>query len=105
MNKRLEMLEKLTSSGKADAFAWYGLAMEYRKLGRLEDALDAFETLRKSHSDYLPMYLMAGQLLLENQRPSEARSWLEQGITLARQRGDAKALAELEDALAQASDT
>jgi tetratricopeptide (TPR) repeat protein len=101
MNKRLEMLQKLTSSEQADAFAWYGLAMEYRKLGRLQDALRAFETLREKHSDYLPMYLMAAQLLLEDQRPEEARPWLEQGITLARQRGDAKALSELEDALGQ----
>ena len=30
MNKRLEMLEKMTNSGQADSFAWYGLAMEYR---------------------------------------------------------------------------
>lgn len=104
MNKRLEMLEKLTSSGQADAFARYGLAMEYRKLGRFHDALRAFETLREKHSDYLPMYLMAGQLLLENQRPDEARPWLDQGIALARQRGDAKALAELEEALEQAAD-
>ncbi len=102
MNKRLELLEKLTSSGQADAFAWYGLAMEYRKLGRVQDALETFETLREKHADYLPMYLMAGQLLLDDDRPGDARPWLEQGIALARQRGDAKALSELEEALGRA---
>lgn len=101
MNKRLEMLEKLTNSGTADSFAWYGLAMEYRKLGRSEDALRAFETLRQKDPDYLAMYLMAGQLLAEAGRSEEARPWLEAGQELARKQGDAKALGELGDALSQ----
>ena len=100
MNKRLELLEKMTSSGQADAFAWYGLAMEYRKLGRIDKALATFETLRDREPDYQAMYLMAGQMLIENKRGEDARTWLEQGIELARKRGDHKALGELEDALA-----
>src|ERR1700678_394936 len=31
-SKRLEFLLKITAAGKADPFAWYGLAMEYRSL-------------------------------------------------------------------------
>jgi len=99
MNKRLEMLEKMTGSGQAEAFAWYGLAMEYRKLGRVADALTAFQALRTQDSEYQAMYLMAGQMLIESQRAADAREWLEQGIALARKRGDFKALGELEDAL------
>jgi predicted Zn-dependent protease len=99
MNKRLEMLEKLTSSGQAEAFAWYGLAMEYRKLGRFDEALRTFEALRAKDPEYLAMYLMAGQLLLEQSRTSDAREWLEQGIAIAQKRGDFKAVGELEDAL------
>ena len=100
MNKRLEMLEKLTSAGQADAFAWYGLAMEYRKLGRFDEALATFQTLRSHHPEYVAMYLMAGQLLLEKNRAPDAREWLEQGVVIAQQRGDHKALGELHDALA-----
>lgn len=100
MNKRLEMLEKLTSSGQADAFAWYGLAMEYRKLGRVEEALATFLTLRHKDPEYVAMYLMAGQLLLEHKRTQDAREWLEQGIAIAQKRGDFKTVGELEDALA-----
>ncbi|HEY6726892.1 MAG TPA: tetratricopeptide repeat protein [Polyangiaceae bacterium] len=99
MNKRLEMLEKLTSSGQAEAFAWYGLAMEYRKLGRVDEALATFRTLRSNDPEYIAMYLMAGQMLLESSRAADAREWLEQGITIAQKRGDFKALGELEDAL------
>lgn len=99
MNKRLEMLEKLTSSGQAEAFAWYGLAMEYRKLGRVDEALATFQTLRTKEPEYTAMYLMAGQMLIEANRAQDARDWLEQGITVAQKRGDFKALGELEDAL------
>ena len=99
MNKRLEMLEKMTASGKADSFAWYALAMEYRKEKRLDDALATFDKLRAADAAYLPMYLMAGQMLIEAGRGDDARVWLEQGIELARQKGDANALGELQDAL------
>jgi predicted Zn-dependent protease len=101
MNKRLEMLEKLTRSGKADAFAWYALAMEYRKEKRIADALATFEKLRGSDPDYVPMYLMAAQMLMEAARSPEAVPWLEQGTARARARGDMKALSELEQALSE----
>jgi tetratricopeptide (TPR) repeat protein len=100
MSKRLETLEKMTASGQADAFAWYALAMEYRREGRMDDALRTFEALRSTHPDYLPMYLMAGQMLSELEQDDAARPWLEQGIALARERGDAKATGELEALLA-----
>ncbi len=101
MNKRLDMLEKLTSSGKADSFAWYALAMEYRKEKRTDEALTTFDALRSRDADYVPMYLMAGQLLLELGRASDAATWLEQGIEKARAKGDGKALGELESALSE----
>jgi predicted Zn-dependent protease len=101
MNKRLEMLEKITSSGQGDAFAWYGLAMEYRRLDRPGDALAAFDTLRAEHPDYLAMYLMAGQVLLEQNNPTQAKTWLEQGLELAQRTGDSKATGELQDALGE----
>jgi predicted Zn-dependent protease len=103
MNKRLEMLEKLTGAGKADSFAWYALAMEYRKAGRTGEALTTFEKLRSADPDYVPMYLMAGQMLVECERSGEAVAWFAQGIERARARGDMKALAELETALSAAS--
>jgi tetratricopeptide (TPR) repeat protein len=99
--KRLAMLEQLTASGKADSFAWYALALEYKNAGQIAPALATFERLRSSDAAYLPMYLMAGAMLSEAGRASEARTWLEQGSVLARARGDAKALGELGEALAQ----
>jgi predicted Zn-dependent protease len=104
MNKRLEMLEKMTSAGQADAFAWYGLAMEYRKAGRASAALEAFESLREKDANYLPQYLMAGQLLIELGQNTSAADWLRAGIVLAERSGDTKTLGELEQALSESGE-
>jgi predicted Zn-dependent protease len=97
MSKRLEMLEKMAAQS-ADPFARYALAMEYAKVERWDDALATFQALRSASPDYLPMYLMAGQLLIDRQRGAEACQWLEAGIDLARRTGDTKALGELDAA-------
>jgi hypothetical protein len=99
MSKRLAMLENLAASGKADSFALYALAMEYRSAERSEDALATFARLRAKDAEYLPMYLMAGQLLVDLERNAEARAWLEAGIELATRKGDGKAKNELMAAL------
>lgn len=101
MNKRLQMLTDLVEAGKADSFVRYALALEYKKEKRIDDALQAFEALRTADPNYLPMYYMAGQLLLDLEQPDQARVWFEQGIELARGKGDNKTLRELELALAE----
>ena len=99
--KRLAMLEQLTSSGQADSFAWYGLALEYQSFGRTDDALKAFKTLREKDPAYVPMYLMCGTMLLKAGKVGEGREWLESGILKARETGQTHALSELEEALNQ----
>ncbi len=95
MEKRLAMLENLTSSGKADAFAWYALALEYKSKGRIDDALRTFSTLREKDPAYIPMYLMAGSMLVEAGREDEARAWLQDGIERAGAAGNAHARDEM----------
>lgn len=99
MSKRLAMLESIVASGQADPFAWYGLGMEYRREGRIADALETFGKLRALHPEYLPVYLMAGQVLLGEQRNAEARDWLQAGVELATAQNAEHALGELESAL------
>ena len=96
MNMRLEVLEKMVKSGSSDSFAFYALAMEYRKDNRNDEALNTFQQLRARDSDYLPMYLMAGQIYVAAARWTEARDWLETGIALAKVKGNQQALGELE---------
>jgi tetratricopeptide (TPR) repeat protein len=99
MDKRLLFLENLVLSGKADAFARYGLAMEYKRLGRAEDALKAFSTLRDVDPGYVPQYLMAAQVLLTLGQQGEAKLWLEQGIAVAQKAHNSHAESELRSAL------
>jgi predicted Zn-dependent protease len=98
-SKRLDFLVKMTSGGNEDPFVWYGLAMEYRSLSRFDEALSTFEALRARTPDYVPMYLMCGQMLETMGRVEDARSWLTAGIESARTKGDAHAASELESAL------
>jgi predicted Zn-dependent protease len=100
MNKRLAFLEQHCASPGADSFAFYGLAMEYRKEGRIDDAVATFDKLKAKDPDYVAMYLMAGQTLIDAGRSAEARTWLETGIAVAQRKGDSHALGELESALA-----
>lgn len=95
MSKRLAMLEQLTSSGKADSFAWYALALEYKSASRIEDALRTFASLREIDPAYVPMYLMAGSMLIDEGRDDDARAWLAEGMQRAVAAGDAHAHDEM----------
>ena len=98
------MLEKLVADGSTDPFHRYALALEYRREDRIDEALETFTSLRQTHPDYLPTYMMAGSLLGELDRGGEASPWFEQGILVAEAQGDTKTAGELRDALEQASD-
>lgn len=100
MSKRLAYLEKITSEGSKDPFAWYGLANEYAGLGRVDDALRTFEKLREMDASYVPQYLICGQMLVNSARRDEAHVWLTQGIEAATKAGNAHALSEIQNVLA-----
>jgi tetratricopeptide (TPR) repeat protein len=94
------MLEKMTRDGSKDPFHWYALALEYAGQDRLDDALATFAALRSMDPGYVPAYLMCGTMLAKHGKLVEAEEWLTQGIDKARQKGDAHALSELQEALA-----
>ena len=100
MSQRLDMLEKLIAKGSADPFVHYARCMELKSLGRAADALEAFRKLREGFPNYVPLYLMAGQLAIELGDTEQAREFLGQGEAKAREAGDSHAHAELTRALA-----
>lgn len=95
MSKRLAFLEKLVADGKADSFGRYGLALEYRSLGRLDEAIAAFRELRAHDADYVALYLMAGQIFVERGEKEEAAAWLDAGLAVAEKKRDSHAAGEL----------
>ncbi len=92
---RLEMLSQFLEQNPGDAFARYGLAMEYSKAGQIEQALAQFHRLLELHPDYSNGYFMAAQTLERNGRTAEAKTMLEKGIEAARRTGNKHALSEM----------
>jgi tetratricopeptide (TPR) repeat protein len=92
---RLSMLLSMVSTKPGDPFPRYGLAMEYKRLGRNEDAVRAFAELAEHHPKYVPGYLMHGNLLQSMGRTSEARDVYARGLEVAQAAGDDHAESEL----------
>jgi len=97
--KRLALLDKLVAEGSTDPFHHYARAMELRSLGRLDDAMVAYEQVTERFPDYVATYLMAGQVAQELGQTERARGFLEAGIDRATAAGDAHAVSELRSAL------
>jgi tetratricopeptide (TPR) repeat protein len=92
---RLEMLAQFLEQNPGDAFARYGLAMEYSKAGQTEQALAEFKNLLELHPDYTNGYFMAAQTLERNGRTAEAKKMLESGVEAAKRTGNKHALSEM----------
>lgn len=93
------MLSEILAQNPGDAFARYGLAMEYASQGELDSSLKEFDQLLATHPEYTPGYFMCGQTLLKAGRTDEAKARLEQGILCARQTGNQHALGEMQAVL------
>ena len=74
---RVAVLTDILNQNPNDAFARYGLAMEYSNQGDVNRALDEFGKLLASHPDYTAGYFMAAQTLARaNQgKPAPGREY------------------------------
>ncbi|HYT21591.1 MAG TPA: tetratricopeptide repeat protein [Candidatus Polarisedimenticolia bacterium] len=97
---RLAMLTDILSQNPNDAFARYGLALEYSNAGDVDRALEEFGKLLASHPDYTAGYFMAAQALARVDRVSEAKRMLEDGIVSAKRTSNSHAQSEMEGMLA-----
>lgn len=89
------MLTEILTQNPNDAFARYGLAMEYANAAQLESALSEFEKLLAAHPDYTAGYFMAAQTLVKANRVDEAKRMLTDGISSARRTGNNHAQSEM----------
>jgi predicted Zn-dependent protease len=97
---RVAMLKEILAQNPADAFARYGLALEYSNVGAVDQSLEEFGKLISAHPDYTAGYFMAAQTLAKAQRTNEARKMLEDGISSAQRTNNAHAQSEMEAMLA-----
>ena len=97
---RIATLNDILTHNPSDAFARYGLALEYSKQGDLDRALAEFSILLEKNPDYTAGYFMAAQTLVRAERIEDARTMLQNGITSARRTGNLHAQSEMEAMLA-----
>ena len=98
---RIAMLSEILEHSPDDAFARYGLALEYSNGGDTDRALEEFGKLLASHPDYTAGYFMAAQCLTRAERIEEAKRMLADGIVSARRTGNSHAESEMEGMLAE----
>jgi tetratricopeptide (TPR) repeat protein len=94
------MLKAFIAQRPADPFPRYGLALELKNAGQLEEASGVFAALMKDHPTYTAAYLHAGNTAVALGRPDDARAIYTRGIEACKTASDGHARGELEGALA-----
>jgi predicted Zn-dependent protease len=98
---KLTMLKEILTQNPGDAFARYGLAVEYANQGQTDSSIAEFSQLLITHPDYTAGYFMAAQTLVKAGRNQEAKDRLKQGIASAQRTGNQHALSEMEALLSE----
>ncbi|MBZ5526954.1 MAG: tetratricopeptide repeat protein [Acidobacteriia bacterium] len=98
---RRQALEEIVAAQPADAFARYGLALDFMNAGEGAAADGHFRKLIELNPAYVPAYLMYAQLLIRESRSEDARQILQSGIAAAIAAGNSHARSELEGLLAE----
>jgi len=98
---RITALNDILTENPNDAFARYGLAMEYSRQGDFDRALAEFSILLENHPDYTAGYFMAAQTLVKADRSDDDKKMLLDGIASARRTGNLHAQSEMEAMLSE----
>jgi tetratricopeptide (TPR) repeat protein len=93
---RIEALSEMLFHDPTNAFARYGLALEYSNSGQLEQAIAEFQKLLEAHPDYTAGYFMAAQTFAKCDRHDDAVKMLREGIAVAEKKHDTHAQSEMQ---------
>ena len=93
---RIATLNEILTENPKDAFARYGLAMEYSKQGDFDRALAEFSILLENHPDYTGTYYHLGKLYEALGRKDDAISTYETGMSITKEKRENHAYAELQ---------
>lgn len=98
-NERLVVLQRMAESRPDDPRALFGLALEYERLERWDDAVSAFRRYLASADDEGNAYGRLARALLKLGEEDEAREAFQQGIAAANRHGHPTMAGEFEDEL------
>lgn len=96
---RLEQLHKLLERTPQDPFLLYGIALEHKKAGESQEAIEWLNKTIQADSKYCYAYYQKGQILESVGDETAARDAYLAGIRAAKEVGDAHAEGELRGAL------
>ncbi len=98
---RIEIFEAMAREQPEEALVWYGLASEYTKLERWNEAATTLRQVIRINPDYTAAYQMLGTVLMSVGQPEEARRAWTNGIEAATRTGAWKARQHMEGLLAE----
>jgi predicted Zn-dependent protease len=93
---RIEIFAAMVKEQPDDAMIWYGLASEYVKIEKWNEAADALRQVLRVNPDYTAAYQMLGTALINAGQKDEALSAWTQGIAVAERTGAWKARQHME---------
>jgi len=93
---KVAMLNEILSQDPTNAFARYGLAMEFAGRGEIATAIAEFDRLLHDHPDYTAGYQMAAQTLAGTGEAQRAIGYLRLGLDCAQRTGNQHALSEMQ---------
>ena len=97
---RLKALLAIAEAQPEEVMIWYGLANEYAKLERWQEAVNALRRTLALNADYTSAYQMLGTALMNlDQREAARLAWIE-GVAVAGRAGAWKARQHMERLLA-----
>ena len=93
--ERIRVLQDSLKEEPRDPLTYYLLGLEYAKLGRHLDAIDAFERTVRVYPEYAAAYRELGKSLRDAGRPKEAEDVFGRGIEVAQRTHDGQAMKEM----------
>ncbi|HZH90063.1 MAG TPA: tetratricopeptide repeat protein [Pyrinomonadaceae bacterium] len=97
---RIEAFKAMVAAQPEQEMVWYGLANEYSKLERWDEAADALRQVLKLNGEFTAAYQLLGTALINQGLREEARRAWTDGIEVANRTGAWKARQHMEGLLA-----
>ena len=99
LKTRIEILKQYIAEDASDTFSQYALSLEYAKIENYAEAITLLQKILDSDRNYLPAYYQLGSFYEKSNLIEEAKKAYEQGMVIAKRKGDTKTLNELHSAL------